>query len=78
MKKAKYKDEEDKEDPKKLQVYQDANRVVNVIFGGDTWFLTKPVQMLTLREIMSTELATKHFLKIQWGRDLLLKGRSID
>jgi hypothetical protein len=36
MKKAKYKDEEDKEDPKKLQVYQDANRVVNVILGVDT------------------------------------------
>ena len=36
MKKAKYKDEEDKEDPKKLQVYQDANRVVNVILGADT------------------------------------------
>ena len=78
MKKAKYKDEEDKEDPKKLQVYQDANRVVNVILGADTWFLTKPAQMLTLWEIMSTELATQRFLKIQWGRDLLLKGRSID
>jgi len=36
MKKAKYKDVEDKEDPKKLQVYQDANLVVNVILGADT------------------------------------------
>ena len=35
------KDDEDKEDTEKTTGYQDMNRTVNVIFGGETRFLSK-------------------------------------
>ena len=49
------KDDEDKEDTEKTTGYQDMNRTVNVIFGGESGFATKWTQKLVLQEIMSIE-----------------------
>jgi len=62
-KKKKDKEEEDKEDTEKDKGYQDANRVVNIIFGGETGFLSKRALKVTLWEILSIELAIPRYLK---------------
>ena len=55
-------EEEDKEDAEKTTGYQDTNRTVNVIFGGEGC-LSRRVQKLMLREILVVELATPKYLK---------------
>ena len=56
-------EEEDKEDAEKTTGYQDTNRTVNVIFGGEGC-LSRRVQKLMLREILAVELATLKYLKL--------------
>jgi hypothetical protein len=56
------------------QDFQDPKNVVNVIFGGDDGFPSKRAQKLTLREILSVELATQKPLRysevpISFSRD---------
>jgi hypothetical protein len=45
------------------QDFQDPKNVVNVIFGGDGGFPSKRGKKLTLREILSVELATSRPLR---------------
>jgi hypothetical protein len=72
----KRKDQEDDEggDKSGAQDFRDPKNVINIIFGGDGGFPSKRVQKLTLREILSVELATTRPLKynevpISFSRD---------
>jgi hypothetical protein len=61
---AKRKDKENDEGDKlEAQGFQHPANVVNVIFGGDFGFPTKPVQKLTLHKIMAIEPAKQHPLR---------------
>jgi hypothetical protein len=61
----KRKDKEDEEggDKSGAQDFQDPKNVVNIIFGGDGRLPSKRAQKLTLREILSVELATTRPLR---------------
>jgi hypothetical protein len=72
----KRKDKEDDEGGDKLEAqdFHDPKDIINVIFGGDCGFPSKRVEKLTLREILSVELATTWSLRyskvlISFSRD---------
>jgi hypothetical protein len=63
-KKGKGKEEDEPEDKSGGVQFQDASKTIDIIFGGESSFASKRAQKLTLRKILSIELAGPR--PLQW------------